>query len=51
MGGAGGELVWAWTRVWKGGCCYVCVSCDSRLFVYIGRSGICILYYRIFFLW
>ena len=23
----GGE--WAWTRVWRGGWCYVCVSCES----------------------
>ena len=27
-----GESVWAaWTRVWEGGWCYVCVCCESGL--------------------
>ena len=29
VGGVSGEWVGAWTRVWRGGWCYVCVSCES----------------------
>ena len=29
VGGVSGNWVGAWTRVWRGGWCYVCVSCES----------------------
>ena len=32
-----------WTRFWKGGVCYVCVSCEYRLCVYTTGPCICIL--------
>ena len=38
----GGKWVGAWTRVLRVGWCYVCVSCKSRLYVYMAGLGICI---------
>ena len=35
MGGLG--------QVWKAGWSYVCMCCESRLFVLMAGSGICIL--------
>ena len=42
-GGVGKEWVVAWTRVWRGGWCYVGVRCESGLSVYMVGPGICIL--------
>ena len=45
VGGVGAEWVGlgVWTKVWKGGWCYVCVRCESRIYVQIVGPGICIL--------
>ena len=42
VGGVGVE--WTWTSVLREGWCYACVSCNSRLSVYVAGPCICILY-------
>ena len=43
VGGVGGSGWSAWSMVWEGGCCYVCVCCESGLFMLMAGPGICIL--------
>ena len=41
VGGVCGELVnGVWTRVWRSGWCYVCVSCESGFYVCTAGPGI-----------
>ena len=37
----GGMVLGPWSR--RVGWCYVCVSCESGLFVYMAGPGICVL--------
>ena len=33
----------AWSRVWEGGWCYMCVCCESGFFVEMAGPDICVL--------